>query len=64
MSYLNVDFFEKSAIDLEYNEFNHPVYPQQFGGFVPNLSIIDLLFNAGPQCKELFTTKKRELVQI
>jgi hypothetical protein len=24
-------------------------YPQQFGGFVPNLSVLDVLFNLGPE---------------
>lgn len=45
--------FEKNQIRLLYQEFESPVYPQLWGDFIPNLSAIDLLFNCGPQSKEL-----------
>jgi len=32
---------------LEYQEYDHPSYSQQYSGFIPNLSLVDLLFNAG-----------------
>jgi hypothetical protein len=35
------------GIKLVYNEFHHPIYPQLWGRFIPNLSILDLLFNCG-----------------
>ena len=39
--------FEKAGIKVRWQEFNHPVYPQLHGEFIPYLSSIDLLFNCG-----------------
>jgi WbqC-like protein family len=41
--------FAAAGISLEYVTFNHPIYPQIGEGFIPGLSIIDLLFNCGPK---------------
>ena len=45
--------FAKEGINLKYYDFAHPVYPQLWGEFAPNLSIIDLLFNCGPASKNV-----------
>lgn len=47
--YLDEKLFLEENIKLSYQEFVHPVYKQQFEGFVPGLSVIDLLFNCGPE---------------
>tara|TARA_B100001123_G_C15304476_1_gene1022144 strand:- start:684 stop:1382 length:699 start_codon:yes stop_codon:yes gene_type:complete len=39
--------FSDQNIELEYQEYQHPEYPQRYEGFVPFLSTIDLLFNCG-----------------
>ena len=39
-------FYEK-GISVEWQNFKHPVYPQQYGDFIPYLSSIDILFNCG-----------------
>jgi len=39
--------FDKKNIEVLWQEFNHPVYPQLYGKFIPYLSSIDLLFNCG-----------------
>lgn len=46
-NYLDESQFGGAGVELIYSEFQHPVYRQQFEGFVPNLSVIDLLFNEG-----------------
>ncbi len=33
---------------------NHPVYRQHFGGFIPNLSVFDVLFEVGPEAYLIF----------
>jgi hypothetical protein len=44
--------FKKNNIRLVYQKFDHPIYPQLWGDFLPNLSVIDLLFNCGPKSKD------------
>lgn len=46
-SYNDEESFEREGIKLVYTGFQHPVYHQLWGDFVPKLSIIDLLFNEG-----------------
>jgi len=45
---LDIDHFDKNNIKLLFQNYSHPVYSQIFGNFIPNLSIIDLLLNEGP----------------
>jgi hypothetical protein len=47
--YLDTKKIESANIELVFADFKHPVYSQQYEGFVPNLSAIDLLFNCGPE---------------
>lgn len=46
-SYNKRALFKAAGIELRYQEFECPVYPQLWGDFLPNLSVIDLLFNCG-----------------
>lgn len=46
-AYLDAELFEKAGIELVWQEFRHPVYPQGHGAFIPMLSSIDALFNCG-----------------
>jgi WbqC-like protein family len=49
-TYLNREAFRNAGIDILVQRFEHPTYSQRFmksHGFVPNLSVIDLLFNCG-----------------
>jgi hypothetical protein len=45
--------FKQHSINLVYQHFQHPVYSQLWGGFIPNLSIVDLLFNAGEESLQI-----------
>ncbi len=45
--------FEREGIKLVYTNFKHPVYHQLWGDFIPNLSIIDLIFNEGERSLEI-----------
>jgi hypothetical protein len=53
--YMDLDAFERAGIEIVWQEFMLPSYPQQFpeGGFIENLSSVDALFNCGPDTRQL-----------
>jgi len=51
--YLDKEAFSQNNIDVIYHEYQHPVYPQLHGDFIPNLSVVDLLMNCGTESKEI-----------
>jgi len=56
--YLDAAEFDRAGIRLEFQEFEMPPYPQCAPGpFVPNLSVIDLLFNCGPKSRRILVGK-------
>lgn len=46
--YAEIEEFKKSNIEVIFQEYVHPTYKQLNGDFISHLSIIDLLFNCGP----------------
>lgn len=48
-AYIEDDRFQDAGIELIYQDFKHPVYPQKNSPneFIPGLSCLDLLFNVG-----------------
>jgi len=48
--------FREADIEVVWQNFTHPVYPQLYGEFVPYLSSLDLLFNCGME-------KSREILK-
>lgn len=51
--YMDEDKFRDAGIELRYYDFKHPVYHQLWGDFIPNLSVIDLLFNEGDKSLQI-----------
>lgn len=47
-AYMYLDRFAAAGITVTAQDYRHPVYSQQFTPFVSHLSVIDLLFNCGP----------------
>ena len=47
-AYLDATQLADAGITLVLQEWHAPTYPQLHGAFVPDLSVIDLLFNCGP----------------
>ena len=52
-TYMDLERFKHSGIAVIPQEFRHPVYPQPFGDFQSHMSVIDLLFNCGPDSLEV-----------
>lgn len=53
--------FTDNNINLVYQDFKHPIYEQKWGEFIPNLSILDMLFNCGPETIDIIRKKRDEL---
>lgn len=47
--YMDEKLFKDININLIWESYDHPVYPQLFGEFIPNMSVLDALFNVGPE---------------
>ena len=60
--YLDEDRFTQVGIGVIWQEFDHPVYPQLFGEFIPRLSSLDFLFNCGVGCAEILRRGKSETI--
>jgi hypothetical protein len=58
--YNDEELFKTNNIKLIYSEYNHPTYPQINGKFISHLSIIDLLFNCGPESREILLNRQDE----
>jgi hypothetical protein len=46
-AYNDQEQLESAGIELRYQRFEHPAYPQTGSGFVPNLAALDALMNCG-----------------
>ncbi len=55
--YMDESLFEKEEIKVIHYDFHHPVYRQQWGEFISNLSIVDLLFNEGENSLKILKGK-------
>ena len=51
--YADVEKFRASGVEPCFQDYRHPVYEQLHGGFLPYMSVIDLLFNEGPRSREI-----------
>lgn len=55
-NYLDQTAFAAANIEIQYQDYVHPVHPQVHGAFVPNLAVVDLLFNCGPRSLKMLRT--------
>jgi len=52
-NYLDEERFRDNGIRVFYHDYAPPTYPQVFPGFESSLSIVDLLFNCGPESRHI-----------
>ncbi len=56
--YIEPRLFEEAGIQLEYMDYSgYPPYPQCHPGFEPNVSIVDLLLNVGPEASKFLGSR-------
>ena len=50
-----------SGISCQVYDFDHPVYNQLWGPFVPGMSVLDLLFNCGPGSGDILLSRDKKI---
>ena len=58
-AYMDVARFAQAGIAVEVQAYRHPVYPQRYAPFLPDLSVVDLLCNCGPESLEILRAGRR-----
>lgn len=59
-NYIRDNLFAEEGISIEWMDYtNYPVYPQLYPPFSHEVSIIDLIFNAGPMSKQYMKFSKQ-----
>ena len=56
--YLDLESFRAAGIEVVFHEYQHPQYPQVHPGFEPYMSVVDLLFSAGPDSLAVLTGER------
>jgi hypothetical protein len=56
-NYLDVELFQRHGIRLEFKSYDYPPYPQLWGEFVGEVSVLDLLFNTGPEARRYLKSR-------
>lgn len=57
--YIDLRLFTAAGIELIWHDYSHPTYPQQHNGFIPYLSVLDLLLNVGINSLEVLSRSSR-----
>ncbi len=56
--YTDAELFNSQGIELEFKNYDYKQYPQLWGSYDGNLSVLDLLFNCGPKAREYLKSLK------
>lgn len=59
--------FDRGGVKIYFQDYQHPAYKQLWGNFIPQISIIDLLFNEGPNSLDIImrnNINKQDLFNI
>jgi len=56
--YLDPALFDRAGIKLQFFKPPVLVYPQLWGAFISNLSVLDLLFNCGPRSHQILISSQ------
>ncbi len=59
--YIDASIFQAHNVELVFQDYHHPEYSQLYGDFVGYMSIIDLLFNHGPDSLDILLHRKEGL---
>lgn len=60
-NYCDQESFKKNSIEVYFQNYIHPQYDQKTDKFIKNMSIIDLLFNEGPNSYKILMQNNEKL---
>ena len=60
---IDTKIFAINKIDISFQNFCHPIYRQQFGNFLPQMSVLDLIFNEGPNSLNIIRSGKLKPIE-
>ena len=55
--YANVDSFREAGINIVFQDYRHPTYPQAYPGFQAGMNAFDLLMNSGPESRRILLSE-------
>ena len=64
LEYVDQLKFKDNDIKCYFQKYNHPVYKQLFGKYIPYLSVIDLMFNCGPSTKSIIMSNNYDKIDL
>lgn len=63
-AYLDKTAFSRAGIQLEYKSYDYPPYPQLWGPFEAQVSILDLIANCGPAARDFLRSRREDEVIV
>lgn len=62
--YADLEAFKQAGIDLYFQAYKHPEYPQRYGKFEPYMTVFDLLLNCGPDSYDILMSGNADKASI
>jgi len=62
--YMDEDLFRENGVRLEYKTYDYPSYPQLWGDFIGNVTVLDLIANTGPDARSFLKSQTPNIVEI
>lgn len=62
--YLDKEAFRRNGIQLEYKSYDYAPYPQLWGGFVGEVTVLDLIANCGREAKSLIRSRTPDRIVV
>lgn len=56
-AYLDMELFRQTGIQLEFKSYDYAPYPQLWGEFTGEVTVLDLLFNTGPEARKYLKSR-------
>ena len=63
-AYLDKELFRQNGIRLEYKSYDYAPYPQLWGDFIGEVTVLDLIANCGPNSKGYIRSRTPDRVVI